>query len=286
MELHTTHGDLSLHTIAAQGGLFLKSDLHLVGITKSVNDLEGLFYLASALLDRQQDWSGGHAIRKGSGLAEDSLSGEPNCDKLVADLQHILRSLQEIALEAIIRHYLNVFEAHILHWHLYWQHSKRIGEGWFAEWPNGHRPLSTTWPWNIKPSLLVLWGVCWMFHGPSGDNKRRPTRNPRGAANLSENLRTGPLTSQSQPSEQESKFSRQRCYDFFSDNLIIEIDSSEAWAGPASNTYPNYLWPHPTEVRVARRANNDDSESHVQVHGNAQSWDHSMTNSRNRHRES
>ncbi len=209
------------------------------------------------------------AIRKGSGLAEDSLSGELNCDKLVANLQHILRSLQEIALEAIIRHYLDLFEAHILHWHLYWQHSKRIGEGWFAEWPNGPRPLSTTWPWNIKPSLLVLWGVCWMFYGPSSDNKRRPTRNPRGAADLSEDLRTGPLGSQSQPSEQQSKFSRQRYYDLdlFPDN-VIEIDFSEAWAGPASNTYANYSWLHPTEAGVARRANNNDSESH------AQSWDH------------
>lgn len=35
---------------------------------------------------------------------------------------------------------------------------------WFTEWPNGQRPLSTTWPWNIRPSLVVLWGVCWMFY--------------------------------------------------------------------------------------------------------------------------
>jgi len=33
----------------------------------------------------------------------------------------------------------------------------------FFEWPDGQRLLSTTMPWNIPPSLLVLWGVCWMF---------------------------------------------------------------------------------------------------------------------------
>jgi hypothetical protein len=33
----------------------------------------------------------------------------------------------------------------------------------FFEWPDGLRLLSTTMPWNIPPSLLVLWGVCWMF---------------------------------------------------------------------------------------------------------------------------
>jgi hypothetical protein len=39
-----------------------------------------------------------------------------------------------------------------------------FGSGWFFEWPRGKRPLNSTWPWaDVKPSLLVLWGVCWMF---------------------------------------------------------------------------------------------------------------------------
>ncbi|KAH8687235.1 hypothetical protein BGZ60DRAFT_4305 [Tricladium varicosporioides] len=39
-----------------------------------------------------------------------------------------------------------------------------FGSGWFFEWPRGKHPLSSTWPWaDVKPSLLVLWGVCWMF---------------------------------------------------------------------------------------------------------------------------
>lgn len=38
----------------------------------------------------------------------------------------------------------------------------------FAEFPNRRRPKCTTMPWNIWPSLMVLWGVCWMFYpGPS-----------------------------------------------------------------------------------------------------------------------
>jgi hypothetical protein len=36
--------------------------------------------------------------------------------------------------------------------------------GWFFEWPSGRHPLNSTWPWSgVKPSLLVLWGICWMF---------------------------------------------------------------------------------------------------------------------------
>ena len=31
--------------------------------------------------------------------------------------------------------------------------------------PSGRRRTTTpSWPWNIKTSLIVLWGVCWMFH--------------------------------------------------------------------------------------------------------------------------
>lgn len=33
----------------------------------------------------------------------------------------------------------------------------------FSEFPNKHRPHCTTMPWNIRPALVVLWGVCWMF---------------------------------------------------------------------------------------------------------------------------
>ncbi len=201
LEPYVNHEEVSICVIAAQDRLFLQYDLHLVGITESTNELD---YLLSSIhvLGRQQDWSGTHTVRRSSGLAEDPLGGESSCDKLAANFQYILGNLQQITLDAILRHYLQTAEAYILRWQFRWQCSKRIGEGWFAEWPNSHRPLSTTWPWNIKPSLLVLWGVCWMFHGPSGNTyKKRPTRNPRGAAPLSEDLRTGPLSSQSQPSQ-------------------------------------------------------------------------------------
>ncbi|KAF3042975.1 hypothetical protein E8E12_009492 [Didymella heteroderae] len=36
----------------------------------------------------------------------------------------------------------------------------------FAEKP---RPLSISFPWTIKPSLAVLWGVCWMFYDRAGN---------------------------------------------------------------------------------------------------------------------
>ena len=200
LEIHATHGNHSLPFFAAQVQPFLQHDLALVGIT-NINKFEKLSCVKSALTNRLQDQSGSHAVRKSSGLAE-ALSGELDWDKFAAYYQPILWRLQRTALEAMIHDYLKIVGPHILRWHFHWQHSKRTGEGWFTEWPNNHRPLSTTWPWNIKPSLLVLWGVCWMFYGSPENDNESPTRNPRGAERLRGNLRTGPLGSPSQPPQQ------------------------------------------------------------------------------------
>lgn len=38
----------------------------------------------------------------------------------------------------------------------------RLSRLW-SEFPRSKRHLCTTMPWTIWPSLVVLWGVCWMF---------------------------------------------------------------------------------------------------------------------------
>ena len=99
-------------------------------------------------------------------------------EKLIANLEHLFLCLQHMAVEALIHHALSLLVADIYHWHQYWQQQKQANDGWFSEWPAGRRPLHTAWPWNIKPSLVVLWGVCWMFYdhnmsrGPSQQDER------------------------------------------------------------------------------------------------------------------
>ena len=46
-----------------------------------------------------------------------------------------------------------------------------------AGFMNRRRPKCTTMPWEIWPSLVVLWGVCWMFYPPAlcqNGNQRQP----------------------------------------------------------------------------------------------------------------
>ena len=96
------------------------------------------------------------------------------CPKTVANLEHLLQCLRQATLDALISDALNDVDAGGAPWYQYWQQSKTIFQGWFSEWPNGQRPLNTTWPWNVKPSLVVLWGVCWMFYDDNTPRTRRP----------------------------------------------------------------------------------------------------------------
>jgi len=42
----------------------------------------------------------------------------------------------------------------------------------FSEFGKRKRPKCTTMPWDIWPSLVVLWGVCWMFYTPISDREQ------------------------------------------------------------------------------------------------------------------
>jgi hypothetical protein len=52
----------------------------------------------------------------------------------------------------------------------------------FVEWPDGEPPLSTTMPWNIRPCLVVLWGVCWMFYDSFYEQWEKELTNARGSS--------------------------------------------------------------------------------------------------------
>lgn len=87
----------------------------------------------------------------------------------LANLEHVLLRLRGCLIQALIRKTVELLERGA--WHNYWRRNgKLIGQGygsckdWFSEFPNIRRPLSTTFPWSIKPALAVLWGVCWMFY--------------------------------------------------------------------------------------------------------------------------
>ena len=165
IDSRTPFGGLSLCKNAAQDSLFLRHNFRQITNAKTLVPLHRVLDLTTALLRRmkclrrtlseegQNDYSS-------FGLTFNDIIS----DKFYANLEHLLRCLQQIALDATVCLCLSLFVADLFRWNRHQQDA----DGWFAEWPNAQHPLNTTWPWNVKTTLLVLWGVCWMFYANGG----------------------------------------------------------------------------------------------------------------------
>jgi hypothetical protein len=87
---------------------------------------------------------------------------DDGCEQLkneifLANIIHLLRRFQSHLLQILVRKPRTQFDdlAHYLH--AYLELRERLDKDCTKEWPSGQRPLNTTWPWNIRPSLVVLW---------------------------------------------------------------------------------------------------------------------------------
>lgn len=169
--------------VAMRDDLFLRYDARrIISYTASAS-LRHIFDLSTRLLDRLHESPGSHFLRprigKSSSDGCQSLDGE----KTIANLEHLLQCLQQAAFEALVLNVSRSIEADVPGWHQHWKQRRKSSEGWFAEWPNGLPPLSTTWPWNdVRPSLVVLWGVCWMFYDNQFAWMTRKPGNSNGGA--------------------------------------------------------------------------------------------------------
>jgi hypothetical protein len=172
----TLADDASMMKTAEEDELFLKQDARNLIKAINLDGLRNIFDLTTLLLSRLQHFPGSGWTTHGGGHKNHHISWVGfTCHKTTANLEHLLRCLQQATLEALISDKLKTIEAEVARWHHYWQLSRTIFQKWYSEWPNGQRPLNTTWPWNVRPSLVVLWGVCWMF---LEDHPVRKTRKP------------------------------------------------------------------------------------------------------------
>ena len=160
---------LPLSTVAAHDRLFLNHK----GVDLShrpLKEASHILDISSALIERLQH---AQAERRCKGC-EGEWKDPADYEKYLANLEHLLLSLQQAAFEALLRHSLDLLQHDYQHWHRYLeQQQRRASAEYYSEWSSGRPPLNTTMPWNIKPSLVVLWGVCWMFYVPN-DNSVSP----------------------------------------------------------------------------------------------------------------
>lgn len=164
LDTNFAHANNALSAIAANEKLFIEQNTDPNFDACTLNEIiayllmvhEGIQVLYSARSQHDDQW----LISQGCDIGL-------NIDEaFIANYEHLLLRLQTQLIDALTR---KVVEAL-----LEGNHDKKQRKllNWFSEFPNNRHPLSTTWPWSIKPSLAVLWGVCWMFHDrpPTGDN--------------------------------------------------------------------------------------------------------------------
>lgn len=91
-------------------------------------------------------------------LAQGLATGLVLDQNFIANYEHLLLCMQAQLVDVLARKVLEEL--------LQGNHDKKQRKllGWFAEFADKSQGLSTSFPWTIKPSLAVLWGVCWMFY--------------------------------------------------------------------------------------------------------------------------
>ncbi|KAK6441691.1 hypothetical protein LTR95_002082 [Oleoguttula sp. CCFEE 5521] len=150
---------LSLKEIASNNTLFLDRRADFTIDLTPLKDLQHLQVGVKDLLDTLR------RIAPPNPSASAFLAGKCTADSTldftyIANLEHLLLCLQQQLFCLLIELCAELLRKHIAECQ---KDHDRYCKEWFFEYPDVRHPLSTTWPWNIKPSLVVLWGVCWMF---------------------------------------------------------------------------------------------------------------------------
>ena len=94
--------------------------------------------------------------------------GQNGCEELdektMANLEYLLLRIREcLAQTTVAKAWRFIKNSMSRHHHPMERLFKYGGDKWCSEFSGNQRPMSTTWPWSIRPSLAVIWGVCWMF---------------------------------------------------------------------------------------------------------------------------
>ena len=178
LEAHARVGRKKLSAVASQNALFLKCDVRRFIINLPVERFGCIIDLTTLIIDRLQPVT--RPCTNDEPCSSSYSHGEMGYrnETWIANLLHLLLCLRALAYELLIKMRMKLLMPTIKDWYLEWDQEQvshqnewqqqkiaNRNQMWFAEWPGRRPPLNTTWPWLVKPSLMVLWGVCWMFYG-------------------------------------------------------------------------------------------------------------------------
>ena len=154
----------AVNTVAKSNALFLerKTDFHIKRL--SLSELVERLITVKDLLDTLRQASpsrrGARTFCEGNEVLDSRLD-----ETFLANLEHLLLCLQDQLIHLLVSNCVQLVRRHVLECQ---KDQSKHSEEWFSEFPDARHPLSTTWPWSIRPSLAVIWGVCWMFYDCNG----------------------------------------------------------------------------------------------------------------------
>jgi hypothetical protein len=144
----------TLSQIAGSDELFLKQNRRPTFDGCSLNQIvcllaaaqEAITTLSDCRLQYGDEWL----------LAQGQMNGLMLDGAFIANYEHLLLQLEAELIEAFVQKALENAEKPPREGHDKKQ-QKRLS--WFTEFAEKPRPLGSSFPWSIKPSLAVLWGV-------------------------------------------------------------------------------------------------------------------------------
>lgn len=154
----------SLSEVAADDKLLFegrqKVDFKQHTTSELINDLTLIEYLLDSVRPAYQQLCGFNRPDNEDQTIEPPESFED--ELFLANLEYMLLCLQgQVLYTLFIGHTSAEILRHVVECQ---KEQDRNDKHWFSEFPDARHPLSTTWPWSIRPSLAVIWGVCWMFY--------------------------------------------------------------------------------------------------------------------------
>jgi hypothetical protein len=139
----------------------------------------------------------------------------------IANYEHLLLRLQAELVQALTR---KAFEELLRGGH---DKKQRKLLAWFTEFADKPQPLSTSFPWTIKASLAVLWGVCWMFYGNDASDQ--------GDARVRQERLLQHIVPWSAPASSDCKFVRRWCALSFSPQQRFSANSGRRELRPRAD---------------------------------------------------
>lgn len=110
-------------------------------------------------------------------------------EKLIINLEYMMSCIQYLVLDALVKNSMELLEADPIYFKKWAETMWSKAADWFSEWSSDRPPLNSTMPWQVKPSLVVLWGVCWMFYISKQpvNNSRNNPQQPQYLSNQNTN---------------------------------------------------------------------------------------------------